>query len=127
MATIGNVEATLSAIPDAALQRVLKLVFRYVLKDIRFGRATAPLSLTQAPSENHGGGFFTGTTSGTANREFAIAHSLGRIPYLCIPILPLDQKNAAVARLTVSQAADATNVYLKSPDTSQPIYLYIEG
>lgn len=131
MAAPGSVEAILSSIPDPQLQRAMKNLFRYILTNLAFGRATGSTSQSAAstavPSENLVGGYFTATTPGVANQEFAVAHSFGHAPYLAVPVLPLDQVNASMVQLTVSRAADASNVYFKSPATSQPIYLYIEG
>lgn len=123
MAAFGNVEAQLNGITDQIVQNILKAVFRYVLKNgITFGNATKG-----SPALNMQGGYFSGTTPSTANQEFAIAHSFGRTPYLAIPVLPLDQVNAAIPRLQVSRAADASNLYLKSPETGQTVFFYIEG
>ena len=126
MAAEGNVETMLSGLDDAT-QRVLKAIFKYILKDIRFDRATPQGTATFAVSQNMGGGFFSATTPSSANREFAIAHGFGHPPYLLIPVLPLDVTNAAIVRLTVSRPADSSFVYLKSPETSQPVYVYLEG
>lgn len=131
MASFGNIDAMLTGVDDVGLQRVLKGVFRYLLTNLRLGRATGSTGQSAAstaiPSENLSGGFFTATTPGTANQEFTVPHNFGRAPYLLIPVIPLDQLGAAIVRLTVSRAADASNVYLKSPDTSQPVYMYLEG
>lgn len=131
MASPGNVEAILSSVQDVNLQRSLKNLFRYILRNMAFGRATGNSGQSavsvNAPSENLSGGFFSATTPAVANQEFAVPHNVGRAPYLLIPVAPLDQVGAAIVRLTVSRAADASNVYLKSPDTAQPVYFYIEG
>lgn len=131
MASLGNVETLLAGIRDPEVQLSLKGIFRYLLSNLSLGRATSGSSQsatsTTAPSENFSGGFFQGKTSAVANHEFVIGHSFGRSPYLLIPVLPLDQVSAAIVRLTVSRAADASYVYLKSPDTSQPVFVYLEG
>lgn len=131
MADSASVEAQLTAIPDVLLQKIFKGIFRYILTTTTFGRATAGGGVSAVspatPSINLVGGFFVGVTAGVANQEFAVQHNFGRAPYLVIPVLPLDTTGAAIVRLSVSRAADAVNVYLKSPDTSQTIYLYIEG
>lgn len=130
MADLGNVESMLTGLSDESSQRILKAVFKYVLKTLRFGRATTSTSSGAnilAAAQNFGGGFFSATTPSIANTEFVLAHRFGRPPYLLLPCLPLDQLNAAIVRLTVSRAADASNVYLKSPDTSQPVFVYLEG
>lgn len=131
MASPGNIEAMLGGVSDVSLQGTLKAIFRYLLSNLRFGRATGSTLQsavsTAIPAENLTGGFFTATTPTIANTEFMLPHNFGRAPYLLIPVVPLDQVGAAVVRLTVARAADSSNVYLKSPETSQPIYVYLEG
>jgi hypothetical protein len=132
MASEGNVDAMLTAIQDPATQLTLKGIFRYVLSNIAFGRATAggggvSQVSSAAPAENFPGGFFKGTTAAVANREFTVAHNFGRSPYLLIPVLPLDQIGAQLVPLTVTRAADASYVYLKSGVVSAPIFVYVEG
>lgn len=131
MANPSTVETFLTGIPDDKIQSVLKGVFRYILGDTRFGRATGTgqqsKASTNAKATNLGGGYLSSTTPAIANTEFAVAHNFGHAPYLCIPVLPLDQVNAGIARLVVSRVADASNLYFKSADTSQVIYLYVEG
>lgn len=122
MADFGNVNTYLNGISDDALKRILASVFEYVLRDMRFGRATAGEA-----SKNFGGGFFQTKTPSVANTEFSVVHTFGRKPYLVIPVLPLDAIGAKIVRLEVSRAADANRVYLKSPDTDASVVLYIEG
>lgn len=130
MASAGQIDALLGGIPDPNTQTVLKGIFRYLLTNLRLGRATGSTqsaASTATKAENLSGGYFSATTPAVANTEFAMPHTYGRPPYLLIPVLPLDQVNAAIVRLTVSRAADASNVYLKSPDTAQTVYVYLEG
>jgi hypothetical protein len=122
MADFGFVQNTLAGLTDSGPRKIFEAVFRYVLRDIRFGRGTSG-----EPSTNMGGGFFSGTTPSIANTEFSIVHTFGRTPYLVIPVLPLNQVNAKIVRLTLSKAADASRIYLKSPDTDAPVFLYLEG
>jgi hypothetical protein len=132
MAASSNIEAMLNGIADPAIHLTLKSVFRYLLSTLAFGRATAgggvSAASTAVPSVNFLGGFtMPVTTPATANREFTIPHSFGRAPYLLIPVMPLDQVGASTVRLTVSRPADAANVYLKSPEVNQSIFVYLEG
>lgn len=130
MANPGTIDTMISSIPDQKIQVALKAIFRYFVSNILFGRATGSTqsaTSTSVRATNLGGGFIQGTTSAVANREFALPHNLGHPPYLLIPVLPLDQVNAGMVRLVVSRAADASNVYLKSADTSQPFFVYVEG
>lgn len=112
----------LNGITDLVPQRILKAAFKYILRDIRFGRVTTGKAAT-----NFSGGFFSGTTPSVANQEFTIPHTFGSPPYLLLPVLPVDTVNASMVRLTVSRVADASNVYLKSPETSQTVFVYLEG
>jgi hypothetical protein len=121
MADQGNVDTMLYGFPVPE-QRILRAIFAYILKDVRFGRAEAG-----EPSQNMGGGFFRATTPAIADTEFTVAHTFGHPPYLLIPVLPLNVVSAKIVRLTVSRAADSSNVYLKSPDASAPITVYLEG
>lgn len=131
MAASGNVENMLTGLTDPTMQRVFKNVFRYVLSTLAFGRATGSTAQsavsTNVPAENLAGGYINAKTPSVANTEFAIPHNIGRPPYLCIPVLPLDQVGASIVRTTVSRVADSSNVYLKSPETSQPVFFYVEG
>ena len=122
MADQGYVESLLASMPDNDLRKMFGAVFRYVLKDVRFGRAESGEA-----SKNFGGGFFTATTPATPNEEFSVAHSFGRPPYLLIPVLPLDQVGATIIPLRVERAADSAKVYLSSSESDQPIYIYLEG
>ncbi len=123
MANASNTETMLNGITDIpSIPRVLKAAFKYILRDIRVGRV-----IVGKASTNLSGGFFSGKTPSSANQEFAIAHTFGSPPYLLLPVLPLDQVGASMVRLTVSRAADASNVYLKSPETSQNVFVYLEG
>lgn len=122
MADQGYVENLLSGLNDREMRRVFSAVFRYILKDIRLGRAE-----DGEPSVNCGGGFFEFTTPAVANEEFAIEHSFGRPPYLLIPVLPLDQVGSTIIPLRVERAADSSKVYLSSSETGQPGFIYLEG
>lgn len=122
MADYANIETMLAGLSDVDQRKILNAVFKYLLKDIRLGRA-----VDGDPAQNFAGGFFLATTPSVANEEFTIPHTFGRKPYLCIPVLPLDAVNAKIVRLQVSRAADAQRIYLKSPETDAEIYLYLEG
>ena len=116
-----TIENKLNGIADLSIQRILKSVFRDAVTS-RIGRV-----VTGKAATNLSGGFFSGTTPAVANQEFSIAHSFGSPPYLLLPVLPVDTLNASIVRLTVSRVADANNVYLKSPETSQTVFVYLEG
>lgn len=122
MADFGNVETMLSGLADQDLRKILNAVFKYIMRDQRFGR-----SVDGDPAQNFGGGFFSATTPSVANTEFTVPHSFARKPYLLIPVLPLDDVNAKIVRLQVSRAADANRIYLKSPDADAAVFFYLEG
>jgi len=95
--------------------------FTYVLANLRFGAVEH-----QTRATNFQAYWLTGTTSSNANAEFSIAHGLGRTPVVAFPVLPLNSENAQTVPLTVSRAADAQRVYLKSSSTSAAIALLVE-
>lgn len=120
MAVSGYVESLLGPFPPEA-KKALTEIFRYVLPNGRFG----PIS-HQAKTESFQAYYSTATTPSTANTEFSILHGMGRVPYVVVPVLPLDVVGGAVVRLQVTRAADAMRVYLRSPDTSASIAVYLE-
>lgn len=122
MADLGAVEAMLQSLPEEQGRRTHREVWKQVLPDMRFGRATPT-----GPAKNFGGGFFGATTSATPDREFVVPHSFGRPPYLLIPVLPLDTVGATIVPLTITRTADSRNVYLSSSEASAPVYFYLEG
>lgn len=121
MASSSYVESLLQGIPPDQ-RSAWASIWRYVLKNVRLGRV-----VDQEPAENFSAGFFRGTTASVANTEFTIAHNFGRVPYLAIPVLPLNVVNATAPILTVTRAADASRLYLKSATTSATFYVYVEG
>ena len=122
MADIGYVETLLAGIKDAETRRALSALFKYLLKDVRYGRAE-----DGEPSTNFGGGFFEGTTHATPNTAFSIEHSFGRPPYLLIPVLPLDATGANIVPLQVEAVADSRKIYLSSSVASANFVVYLEG
>jgi hypothetical protein len=120
MATPGYVESLIGGL-EADLRGALKRVFDYVLRNLRFGPVT-----NQVRTENFQAYYYTTTTPATANEEFSVAHGLGRVPYVLIPVLSLDSINQAIVPLQVSRAADASRFYLKSSSTSAAIAVMVE-
>lgn len=123
MADLGFISSELQALPPD-LRVILLRVFTSILTDIRLGH---PKGEQPDPMKNLGGGFFAGTTAAIANTEFSIAHGFGRVPYLALPVLPLDQVGSKLVPLTVTRAADDKRVYFSSSVTSAPITLAVEG
>lgn len=121
MAAIGYLESLLNTLP-AEIRRVLASFVREGFTQLRFG---AP-STAAVACENLGGHLVPFTTSGTANREVAVEHKLGRVPRLAVPCFALDTVNQTLPVLTISRAADATFLYIKSATTNAPGHLYVE-
>ena len=122
MADVGIVETELAGMADKDTKRILKRVFEYVLTDIRLGR---PEDGERA--KNFPGGFYDATTPTTPGNEFIVAHDFGRPPYLLIPVLPVGVVGATLVPLTVTRAADATNIYLSSSEADAAVTVYLEG
>ena len=122
MADSGVVDVYLAGLTDTNTRRILNTIFKYILKDIRFGR-----SESGEASTNLGGGFFTATTPSVANTEFTVPHSFGRAPYLLVPVVPLDAVNSQIVPLKITRAADASRIYLSSSSTSAVVFFFLEG
>lgn len=123
MADLGFVLEQIKGFP-ADMQPGLIRIFREVLSNQRFGH---PSGEQPDPSTNFGAGFFEGTTPATPNTEFSIPHGFGRVPYLLLPVLPLDVVNGRMVDLKVTKAADNKRVYLSSSVASAAITVFIEG
>ena len=120
MAKTAYVETLLGSLP-VELKQAFRGAFDYVLNSLRLGRASSPRA------ENLQLYFLHGTTPGVANTACSVPHSLGRAPYLLLPVAALDTVGDRLVRLTVTQAADASRVYLSSPDTDAPFTILVEG
>ena len=121
MATSGYVSTFLNGLP-ADVRRALTQAFDYPLTGLRLGRA-----IPSRRAENLQMYFLQATTPATANEEFTIEHQLGRAPYLLVQVLPLDSTGGQLIRLGVSRAADASRIYLTSPETEAPVTVLVEG
>lgn len=123
MASLGYIESLIRNLPQG-VRSTMQDIVRAIVKDIRFGH---PNGTATDPCENFGGAFFSGTTAATPGDEFTIAHGFGRVPYLAVPVLPLDQVNAGIVDLTVSRAADNKRVYFTSTVASAAFTVFLEG
>jgi hypothetical protein len=106
--------------PD--VRRVLGLIGEYILGNLKLGRPTHQTRATNLQAYH-----LTGTTHAVANTEFSIVHGLNTAPYLLVPVLDLQTVGAKTVDLTVSRAADANRVYLKSSQTAATFNAIIEG
>lgn len=106
---------------EASVKKAVSEAFTYVLGNLRFGAVEH-----QTRATNFQAYWLTGTTSSNALEEFSIAHGIGRIPMMALPVLPLDQVGAQIVPLQVSRASDAQRVYLKSPSTSAAFAVLVE-
>ena len=121
MARVGYIETLLGGL-DSQVKKALVDIFGFVLKSLVWGRPGH-----QVTSENLQAVFLQGTTPAVANQEFSIEHGRATVPYLVIPVLDLQSVSSSVVRLTVARAPDVRRVYLKSPDTSAPFTILVEG
>ena len=122
MADFGAVETILSGLTGNQDKYIHQQVWKRVLPDLRFGRATAG-----TPAKNFGGGYFAATTPAVADTEFVVPHSFGRPPYLLIPVLPLDSTGANIVPMQVEAVADSRKIYLSSSVASANFVVYLEG
>ena len=120
MAHRSYVESLFGPLPPEQ-RAIWKRVWDYVLTGLQFGPA-----VHQTRAMNHQSYYLTGTTHATANTEFSIAHGLGRIPYLAIPVLPLTSSGVSLVPLTVPRAADGQRVYLSSSSTGATVWVLVE-
>lgn len=117
----GTLETILAALPKE-IRTVLVNYTNIWIKDLRFG---APGD-TPASTENFAGALVPFTTSATPDGEVAIAHQLERVPRLAFPVLALDTVGESIVQLAVTRAADATYIYLSSPETNVLCHIYAE-
>jgi hypothetical protein len=120
MADIAGVTAELGSLP-AETKNAVSAAFRYVLNNLTLGGVDVGRR-----SKNFQWYWLQGTTPAVANTEFSIAHGLQKVPNIILPIVPLSEVGAQMVPLTISRAADANRVYLKSSSTSAPITLLVE-
>lgn len=121
MAAIGYLESLLNTLP-AEIRRVFTAFTREAFTGLRFGAPAADA----VACENLGGHLVPYTTSTVVNREVAVAHKLGRVPRLALLALALDTVNATTPVITITRAADATYLFIKSATTTASGWLYVE-
>jgi hypothetical protein len=120
MADASYIKSLFGNTPDS-VKRAAEQAFTYLLGNLSLG---APDEARR--SNNFQWYWFSGTTSSNANQEFSIAHGLGKIPNVVIPVLAVNEVGARLVDLQVSRAADANRIYLKSSSTSAAIKVLVE-
>ena len=117
MAVYGNVDRILNAL-DANVRVPLAAAFEYIMREYSFGDGTK--------ADNFNLFRISGTTHGTANTEFSVAHGMDHAPSKLIPFLQLDAVGGQLVPLKVSRASDARRIYLSSPSTGAAFVAYLE-
>lgn len=120
MASKGYVESQLNRL-ESKTRNVLTQVFTHVLDTMQIGGLGH-----QEKAINFKWIRLDSTTAAVANEEFTIAHGAGQVPLYVIPLMPLDSSGAWLPRLKVTRAADASRIYLSSPDTGAPFTVLME-
>jgi hypothetical protein len=120
VASKGYVESQLNRL-DSKIRNVFTQVFTHVLDTYQIGGIEH-----QEKALNFKWVRLNSTTSSTANTEFSILHGAGVTPLYVLPLLPLDAVGSQSPRLTVTRAADASRIYLSSPDTNAPFSCLME-
>lgn len=120
MAHVGGLLAIIGSLP-ADSKRVMTELINAAFPNLRGG----PIE-HQRKLENFQRYYVNSTTNSTANDEFTVVHGMGRAPFACRQVLPLDQIGSKEVRLEVTRAADSVRVYLRSPEASAPITLELE-
>lgn len=120
MADASYIKSLFAGTPDA-VKKAAEQAFTYLLGNLKLG----PLDVNRR-ALNFQWYWLMGTTPSVANTEFSIAHGLGKVPSLILPVLPLDQVGGQMVPLQVSRAADANRIYLKSSVTSAAITVLVE-
>ena len=105
----------------ADAKKALDQAFTYLLANLKFGTVAH-----QTRATNFQAYWIVGVTSSNANEEFSVAHGLGYAPNVVFPVVALDQVGSQLVPLTVSRAADANRVYLKSSSTGVTVSLLVE-
>jgi hypothetical protein len=117
MATKGAIDLYVNALPEDIRYPIRQALY-YIMDNWRLGDGVRAENAQWYPVES--------TTASVANTEFVIKHNLATTPGRFIPVLRLNEVNDQIVPLTVSRAADATNVYLKSSSTSAVFSGFLE-
>lgn len=117
MAVKGQTDLLLNTL-EPKIRGPIQQAFQYVLDNLRIGTGNRAENFQWYP--------FTSTTASVANTEFSVEHGLNQIPTKLIPFVDVSGVNSQMVTLTVSRAADARRVYLKSPSTSAVFSFLLE-
>lgn len=120
MASKGYVESQLNRL-DTKVRSVLTQVFGHVLDTMQIGGISH-----QEKAANFKWIRLDSTTATTANEEFTIPHGAGQMPLYVLPLMPLDSSGVWFPRLKTTRPADASRIYLSSPDTNAQFTVLME-
>lgn len=120
MSSKGYVESLINRLEDS-VRSSLRFAFEHVMDNGQVGGIGH-----QEKAVNFRWYRLDGTTSTTANAEFTIEHGLGMAPYHLMPMVPLTSSGVQMVRLRVTRAADASRIYLSSPDTNAAFTILAE-
>lgn len=112
MADKGYVESQLNRL-ESNLRNVFTQIFTHVLDTYQIGGIGH-----QEKAQNFRWVRLDSTTATVSGQEFTIQHGAGQMPLYLIPLMPLDSSGVWLPRLKVTRAADASRIYLSSPDTN---------
>ena len=120
MADKGQVDLYLNTLPPDIRGPVGQAI-KYVLDNMRLGQPDEGKR-----AQNLQWYLRTSTTATVANMEFSFAHGLSQVPTAVYPVLFLSEVGSQTVPLTVSRAADANRVYLKSSSTGAVFSVWVE-
>jgi len=120
VSALGGLEAIVGGLEDKTKKTMVELL-RALVPFLRFG----PLDSAKAENFN---GFNVTSTTATSTSEFSIEHGMGRAPYRAMPVIDLSVVGSRLVPLTVTRAADARRVYVKTESgfTNAEFSLYVE-
>src|SRR5688572_18902544 len=120
MASKGYVNSLLNQLP-ADLRRVLSFALEHIVDTTQIGGISH-----QEKAANFKWIRLDSTTASVANEEFSIAHGAGQMPLYVLPLMPLDSSGVWFPRLKTTRPADASRIYLSSPDTGAQFTVLME-
>lgn len=120
MSSKGYVDSLINRLEDK-MRLALRYAFEHVIDQGQIGAIG-----NQEKATNFRWYRLDGTTSTTANAEFTVAHGLGVAPHHFLPYVPVTSSGAQMVRLKATRAADATRLYLSSPDTGAAFSVLVE-